>query len=691
MALAVASQQGASGGQQQQQPSATEPSLSAYDISNSNSYHHHHHHHHHQQQQQLPPPQQPPQQPHPHQEHHPVSTAGPQSLAQFHLNSSSSHGSNSNTHHHHGAAPPSPTTTGSGLPPLQPLPHHRQQAPPLHQHMHHLYPESQHPLPYTHHHSASNSSGHHSSHPHHLQAPSPSPSPLLQNVGLPHQHPHQQQHHPYAHPNSHHPAPGQNPPTPTATLPSTINGGSNSHTPIRTHGSTASTPNSSNRLSINYLMGGDGNSSGTATAPGSPNQETDSPFLHHHPDSHYGQQQQAQHAAPSLSYQQPQSQQGPSLQQQHQHQHQQQQQQQVPMHHQQQQPAPQLPSFQHFNGVAHQYTGSPLQQHPSQQQPGDQHHNPHHHPLPPSQPHYPLSQQQNHMPFNMPTSGTHIKSEYMNQGPGGPMVLHDMDPSATIHAYPSDYPLSQYSAQQHPSAQMQYPMPPHQQPPQLDMYPYQQQQQPYGMHGGYRPYDHASPLMRSHQAQYPHHPPPHHAAEQPAPPPPHQTSDQPSQPHQQQPHQQQPPPPPPAAPNAEPFQHHHPGMMPIAPSTGGHSPLPDGILRYDPHAFKRGLMHHFFDTKEPAIEFVKEEALKYGFSVLVRTSKPDYVVVICNCGRRLKRLKGERKRNRRFKTAMTGCEWRVVLFRSGNKKWEFRATPKMDHNHGLPVIDGDPI
>ncbi|TPX56545.1 hypothetical protein SpCBS45565_g08382 [Spizellomyces sp. 'palustris'] len=120
------------------------------------------------------------------------------------------------------------------------------------------------------------------------------------------------------------------------------------------------------------------------------------------------------------------------------------------------------------------------------------------------------------------------------------------------------------------------------------------------------------------------------------------------------------------------------------------TPLPDGYTPYDPHTFKSALLNQTFDTKDPAIEYIKTVAKNFGFTVLVRTSKPDYVVVICNCGRRLKRLKGERKRNRRFKTAMTGCEWRVVLFRSGGKKWEFRATPKMEHNHSLPVVDGGP-
>ncbi|KND03065.1 uncharacterized protein SPPG_02130 [Spizellomyces punctatus DAOM BR117] len=109
---------------------------------------------------------------------------------------------------------------------------------------------------------------------------------------------------------------------------------------------------------------------------------------------------------------------------------------------------------------------------------------------------------------------------------------------------------------------------------------------------------------------------------------------------------------------------------------------------YTAQDFKNAIISRTFDKKEVALDFIKEEAQKFGFSVLVRTSKPDYVVVICNCGRRLKKLQTERKRNRRFKTAMTGCEWRIVLFRNRNigGGYEFRATPKMEHNHPLPVI-----
>ncbi|RKO86590.1 hypothetical protein BDK51DRAFT_40864 [Blyttiomyces helicus] len=120
-----------------------------------------------------------------------------------------------------------------------------------------------------------------------------------------------------------------------------------------------------------------------------------------------------------------------------------------------------------------------------------------------------------------------------------------------------------------------------------------------------------------------------------------------------------------------------------SPLTPHSVPLP--AVLYDADTFKASLSGTRFEEKEDAIDYIKEEASQCGFSVLVRTSKPDYVVVICNCGRRLKTLKGERKRNRKFKTAMTGCEWRVVLFRSGNRVWEFRTNTGMLHNHTLPV------
>ncbi|KAJ3127114.1 hypothetical protein HK098_006811 [Nowakowskiella sp. JEL0407] len=113
------------------------------------------------------------------------------------------------------------------------------------------------------------------------------------------------------------------------------------------------------------------------------------------------------------------------------------------------------------------------------------------------------------------------------------------------------------------------------------------------------------------------------------------------------------------------------------------------ITPYTTETFK-SLLSRNYATKQDAIAHIKEIAQKFGFSVLVRTSKKDYVVIICNCGRRLKELKGERKRNRKSKTAMTGCSWRVILYKGQNLdgntdssegEWSFRSTAKMEHNH----------
>ncbi|KAI8585360.1 hypothetical protein BDZ88DRAFT_24481 [Geranomyces variabilis] len=109
--------------------------------------------------------------------------------------------------------------------------------------------------------------------------------------------------------------------------------------------------------------------------------------------------------------------------------------------------------------------------------------------------------------------------------------------------------------------------------------------------------------------------------------------------------------------------------------------------------FKRRILQLKFEEREIAIDFLKEQAKQTGFSVLVRTSRPDYVVIICNCGRRVKQVEGERKRKRKRKTAMTGCEWHVILFRrnipgsSAPRMWEYRASSKMEHNHPLNLND----
>ncbi|KAJ3185372.1 hypothetical protein HDU85_001422 [Gaertneriomyces sp. JEL0708] len=136
-------------------------------------------------------------------------------------------------------------------------------------------------------------------------------------------------------------------------------------------------------------------------------------------------------------------------------------------------------------------------------------------------------------------------------------------------------------------------------------------------------------------------------------------------------------------------------------STSG--PVPE--LNPRDESFKQQLLSCKFPHRDAAIGFLRTQAKIAGFSVLVRTSRPDYVVIICNCGRRVKasaEAPGDKKRRRKRKTAMTGCEWHVILFRRGagtgmnnigihgagkledvERMWEFRATTKMEHNHPL--------
>ncbi|KAJ3008332.1 hypothetical protein HKX48_008645 [Thoreauomyces humboldtii] len=108
--------------------------------------------------------------------------------------------------------------------------------------------------------------------------------------------------------------------------------------------------------------------------------------------------------------------------------------------------------------------------------------------------------------------------------------------------------------------------------------------------------------------------------------------------------------------------------LPLHHSHHHHSPLPNDmhsqpLMNPVDEEFKRRILQLKFEEREMAIDFLKEQAKSTGFSVLVRTSRPDYVVIICNCGRRVKHVEGERKRKRKRKTAMTGCEWHIILFR----------------------------
>ncbi|KAJ3036378.1 hypothetical protein HDV00_002794 [Rhizophlyctis rosea] len=127
--------------------------------------------------------------------------------------------------------------------------------------------------------------------------------------------------------------------------------------------------------------------------------------------------------------------------------------------------------------------------------------------------------------------------------------------------------------------------------------------------------------------------------------------------------------------------------------------------------FKNLLLSHRFPDRTQALDWLKAEAVKAGFAVLVRTSRPDYVVLICSCGRRLKTSSGVGRgeggssrggggggggkvRKKKKQSALTGCEWHVILFRKvgagSSRLWEFRATSKMEHNHPLNPLPPDP-
>ncbi|KAI8916604.1 hypothetical protein DFJ77DRAFT_460522 [Powellomyces hirtus] len=140
------------------------------------------------------------------------------------------------------------------------------------------------------------------------------------------------------------------------------------------------------------------------------------------------------------------------------------------------------------------------------------------------------------------------------------------------------------------------------------------------------------------------------------------------------------------SPHDSPVFHHH-GMHHLP------NDMHPQIMNPVDEDFKRRILQLKFEEREIAIDFLKEQAKQTGFSVLVRTSRPDYVVIICNCGRRVKQVDGERKRKRKRKTAMTGCEWHVILFRrnipgsTAPRMWEYRASSKMEHNHPLVLND----
>ncbi|KAK9766607.1 hypothetical protein K7432_004206 [Basidiobolus ranarum] len=89
-----------------------------------------------------------------------------------------------------------------------------------------------------------------------------------------------------------------------------------------------------------------------------------------------------------------------------------------------------------------------------------------------------------------------------------------------------------------------------------------------------------------------------------------------------------------------------------------------------------------FSTAQEAFEWCQQLAKKCGFGVRRRTSKSSTIYIVCSReGRPESKKNAVRKRNRTSERC--NCDWRVVLYLTDKKLWEFRAGKCMAHNHGL--------
>ncbi|ORY07224.1 hypothetical protein K493DRAFT_295616 [Basidiobolus meristosporus CBS 931.73] len=89
-----------------------------------------------------------------------------------------------------------------------------------------------------------------------------------------------------------------------------------------------------------------------------------------------------------------------------------------------------------------------------------------------------------------------------------------------------------------------------------------------------------------------------------------------------------------------------------------------------------------FSTAQEAFEWCQQLAKKCGFGVRRRTSKSSTIYIVCSReGRPESKKNTVRKRNRTSERC--NCDWRVVLYLTDKKLWEFRAGKCMIHNHCL--------
>ncbi|KAJ3118022.1 hypothetical protein HK098_006043 [Nowakowskiella sp. JEL0407] len=129
----------------------------------------------------------------------------------------------------------------------------------------------------------------------------------------------------------------------------------------------------------------------------------------------------------------------------------------------------------------------------------------------------------------------------------------------------------------------------------------------------------------------------------------------------------------------------------------------DSSPTFQSNYFSKIAGSQFKDRKE-AVEYARKIALNDGFTVLVRTSRENYAVLVCGCRTRAvgtpiastragldetatDEKPGKRNRASRPKRPDTGCKFHIILSRSDNNHpWKFRPSQTMEHNHGLPLV-----
>ncbi|KAK9712418.1 hypothetical protein K7432_007173 [Basidiobolus ranarum] len=89
----------------------------------------------------------------------------------------------------------------------------------------------------------------------------------------------------------------------------------------------------------------------------------------------------------------------------------------------------------------------------------------------------------------------------------------------------------------------------------------------------------------------------------------------------------------------------------------------------------------FLSPKE-AFDYCQQLARSCGFGIRRRTSKDSTIYIVCSREGRSE-YKGTTFRVRNRVSERCNCDWRVVLFLSKRKLWEFKAGKCMNHNHPL--------